>query len=176
MKVNVLVGLMAVAWSALAQRVGRDGAGVHSSVPLPGARPGLGHRAQGPFPFFYGDYYPGYSDYAPAPSVVVVQPPPPPVYVMVPPPPPAQLEIREYRMPAEAPQPSSADDAPAFAIVLKDGSVHSAIAVTVQEDSLYYVEPDGRPRLVPLDALDREATRRANRERKLVLQLPPSTH
>jgi hypothetical protein len=81
---------------------------------------------------------------------------------------PPKPEIHEYQQPAVP----SADEQQAFAIVLNDGSVHSAVAVTVQGNGLYYVEPDGRHRLVSLDAVDREATRRLNRERKLQLQLP----
>jgi len=120
---------------------------------------------------FAGEY-----DYAPAPSLVVVQPSP--LYVMVPETPitsaPAKSEIREYPKPTAETKPST-DDQPAFAIVLSDGTVHSAVAVTVQGRSLYYVEPDGGHRLVSLNTVDREATVRLNRERKLQLQLPPST-
>ena len=120
------------------------------------------------FPFFLGDYGYGYEGYAPAPNVVMVQQPA--LYVLLPPEPsaPPKSEIHEYQRPAAAGQEQ------AFAIVLRDGSVHSAVAVTVQDNALYYVEPDGGHRLVSLDALDREATGRLNRERKLRLQLPPA--
>jgi hypothetical protein len=120
------------------------------------------------FPLFLGDYGYGYDNYAPAPSVVMVQQPP--LYVLLPPEPsaPPKSEIHEYQRPAAAEQEQ------AFAIVLRDGSVHFAVAVTVQQSALYYVEPDGGHRLVSLDALDREATGRLNRERKLRLQLPPA--
>jgi hypothetical protein len=116
------------------------------------------------FPWFLGDY--GY-DYAPAPSVVMVQQPP--LYVLIPPAPsePPRPEIHEYQSAAP-----TANEDQAFAIVLRDGSVHSAVAVTVQKGALYYVEPDGAHRLVSLNDLDREATQRLNRERKLQLQLP----
>lgn len=128
------------------------------------------HFAYGGFPLFAGEY-----DYAPAPSVVVVQPSP--LYVAVPTalPEPAKSEIHEYPQPAAAQATPTAEDQQAFGIVLTDGSVHSAVAVTVQGRALYYVEPDGGHRLVSLDAVDREATVRLNRERKLQLQLPPST-
>jgi hypothetical protein len=85
---------------------------------------------------------------------------------------PPKAEIHEYKQAAASSAPSTVGEAQAFAIVLKDGSVHSAVAVTVQHSGLYYVEPDGGHRLVSLDALDREATLRLNRERKLQLQLP----
>ena len=124
------------------------------------------------FPLFLGDYGYGYEGYAPAPSVVVLQQPP--LYVLVPPAPsvPPKPEIHEYQQAAATSAPSTGGRGQAFAIVLKDGSVHSAVAVTVQHSALYYVEPDGGHRLVSLDALDREATVRLNRERKLQLQLP----
>jgi hypothetical protein len=123
----------------------------------------------GGFPWLFGDYGYGYDGYAPAPSVVMVQQPP--LYVLMPPAPsePPRPEIHEYQSAAP-----TANEDQAFAIVLRDGSVHSAVAVTVQKGTLYYVEPDGAHRLVAVDALDREATQRLNRERKLQLQLPPA--
>jgi hypothetical protein len=131
------------------------------------------HSFPSAFPVFLGDYGYSYSGYAPAPNVVVVQQPP--LYVLAPQAPsePPKPEIHEYRQPAAAEPP--VDEQTAFAIVLKDGSVHYAVAVTVQASALHYVEPDGGHRLVSLDVVDREATRRLNRERKLQLQLPPAT-
>jgi hypothetical protein len=122
----------------------------------------------GVFPWFLGDYDYGYENYAPAQNVVVVQQPP--MYVLLPTEPsvPPKSEIHEYH------QPGAADQEQTFAIVLKDGSVLSAAAVTAQNRGLYFVQPDGAHRLVSLDAVDREATARANRERKLQLQLPPA--
>jgi hypothetical protein len=126
------------------------------------------------FPLFLGDYGYGYESYAPAPSVVVLEQPP--FYVVAPPAPsvPPKPEIHEYQPAAAALAPSAVGEEQAFAIVLRDGSVHSAVAVTVQHSALYYVEPGGGHRLVSLEAVDREATLRLNRERKLQLQLPPA--
>lgn len=148
-------------------------AGPRSGVPPLRARPSR-HSFPSPFPLFLDDYGYSYSGYAPPPNVVVVQQPPP-LYVLVPlaPSVPPKPEIHEYQQPGAAEPP--VDEQTAFAIVLKDGSVHSAVAVTVQASALHYVEPDGGHRLVSLDAVDREATRRMNRERKLQLQLPPPT-
>ena len=132
------------------------------------ARPSTSHRFfPGAFPSYWdsGYDYPSYgADYAPAPApnVVVVQLPPPPS-------PPPTPEIHEYSGASAAP---ASDEQPAYAIALKDGSVHAAAAVTVQDNTLHYVDPDGQHRLVPLDMVDREATRRLNRERNLRLQLP----
>jgi hypothetical protein len=144
-----------------------------SAFPQAGVRPAIGpmhstqpHRAfSNIFPWFLGDY--GYDSYTPPPNVVLVEQPP--LYVMVPTAPsaPPKPEMHEYSHPATV-----ADEEQTFAIVLKDGSVHSAVAVTVQTNGLYYVEPDGAHRLVKLDALDRAATAKLNRERKLQLQLP----
>jgi|HubBroStandDraft_4_1064222.scaffolds.fasta_scaffold18330_3 hypothetical protein len=123
----------------------------------------------GAFPWFLGDYGYGYDGYSSAPSMVML--PQPPLYVLMPPVPaePPRPEIHEYQ--SSAP---TANEDQTFAIVLRDGSMHSAVAVTVQKGALYYVEPDGAHRLVALNALDREATERLNRERKLQLQLPPA--
>jgi hypothetical protein len=145
--------------------------GFHSGIP-PTHAAGSRHFFPSAFPLFLGDYGYGYEGYAPAPSVVVLEQPP--LYVMVPAAPsvPPKAEIHEYEQAAASSAPSTVDEVQAFAIVLKDGSVHSAVAVTVQRSGLYFVEPDGAHRLVSLDALDREATLRLNRERKLQLQLP----
>jgi hypothetical protein len=48
----------------------------------------------------------------------------------------------------------------------------SAAAVTAQGNILQIVDPGGEHQRVPLDAIDREATRRRNAERNLRLQLP----
>ena len=56
--------------------------------------------------------------------------------------------------------------------MLKDGKTLSAAAVTAQGAALQIVDPDGGHQRVPLDAIDREATRRRNAERNLRLQLP----
>lgn len=137
-------------------------------------RAGFG-RSLAPFayPFYFGDYDYSYSGYAPAPSVVIVQQPPP-AYLLVPQVP-AQtplLEIHEYALPGSSPVPAPDEEPATFAIVLKDGSVRSAVAVAVQNNTLHFVEPDGTHSRVSLQAVDRDATRRRNREHKLELQLP----
>jgi hypothetical protein len=77
-------------------------------------------------------------------------------------------QIREYPSPGAPP----GEGAPAtFAIVLKNGSKLSATAATVQGSALQIVDPDGEHHRVPLDSIDREATRRRNAERNLRLQL-----
>jgi hypothetical protein len=108
--------------------------------------------------------------YAP-PNVVVIQQPPP--YVVIEPPaapqPPVVSAILEYKV-AEAP--AVVSEPASFGIVLKDGSSRDAIAVTVQDNVVHYVDADGRHERVALDTVDRDATRRLNRERKLDLRLP----
>jgi hypothetical protein len=129
------------------------------------------------FPLGFGGYGFGGYDYGSIPqatSVVVVQPPPP-VYAPVPerPPETATMVIHEYPpLSPVATQPPQADQ-PMFAIVLKNSTILSASAVIVQEGALHIVDPDGGHQRVSLDAVDRAATRRANQERKLQLQLPP---
>jgi len=116
--------------------------------------------------------------------VVIEQPPSPPPFVILEPPvapTPIQSVVHEYG-PSSAPssersasERSAAPSAPAveppsFAIVLKDGSVREAAAVTVQDGMVHYVDPNGEHGRVGLEAVDREATKRLNRERKLDLR------
>ncbi len=139
----------------------------------------FGERFGGGFGYFglplgypYYDYFdeyplgPVYSPPtpAPAPQQVLVQ-------QALPPERPVQPVVREYGPPSSA-APAAAGPESEFALVMKDGSTRSAAAVTVQDGTVYYVEPDGQHVRAPLDSMDRAATRRANRERGLDLQLP----
>ena len=125
-----------------------------------------------PAAYDYG-YPPGYDyNYAPGPTVVIVPPPPPYVVVQEAPPPIVRPEIREYQPPSF--QPTTGEEPPSFSIALKDGSVHSAVAVAVDNDTVRYVDPDGAHQSVALGAVDREATARLNRARNLQLRLPAS--
>jgi len=88
---------------------------------------------------------------------IVVQPPPPPV----------RPEIHEYKWP------ESASNA-VFSIVAKDGSVQSAVAVWVQGNSVRYIGPEGTAGHLPLDSVNRQATRRANSEKNPRWHCPPA--
>jgi hypothetical protein len=189
MKAILWLGLVGIAASvAVAQgaRQAAHGAGdnlVQNSVtqgnrppgPAP-MRPGFPARPRPvrpiyPLGFGYGfnDYDYGGYDYGyapPAPSVVFVPPPPER------PPETATTVIHEYQPPSSAP-PAPEGDQPVFGIVLKSGTVLSASAVVVQDGALHIVDPDGSHQRVLMEAVDREATSRVNRERKLQLQLPP---
>jgi len=112
--------------------------------------------------------------YPPASNIVIMEQPPPQTIVQQAPRETVRAEIHEYKPTATA-EPVPPEKQPAFALVLKDGSVQSAVAVAVQDEVVHYVDPDGRHRRVSLDTVDREATRRVNRERKLELHLPPPT-
>jgi hypothetical protein len=152
--------------------------------------PGFSGRPHAPrpfapvFPLGFGGYgfggygFGGYDyGYAPqGPSVVVVEPPPP-AYLPVPerPPETATLVIHEYQPLSAAAAQASEADQPQFAIVLKNTTILSASAVIVQDGALHIVDADGAHQRVLLEAVDREATKRVNRERKLQLQLPPAS-
>jgi len=134
--------------------------------------PQRGMRSSGFYslPYYPASYYPGpYSESPPAaPSVTIIQQfAPPPVAVVEPP---VTAHIQEY--PAAAAAPRSDSEPVMFAIVFKDGSVLPAAAVMTQGDALQIVDADGQHRRVPLNAIDREATRRRNAEHNLRLQLP----
>jgi hypothetical protein len=131
--------------------------------------PGWGYPwfYDGAYPGFYGDIY----QQPQLPSVIVLMPrielPAPPA----PPPPPVRPEIREYQWPT-----SNANAAvTAFSIVSKDQQEQSAVAVWVQDGVLRYVAPDGSCGRMPLDSVDRKATRERNARQQLTLALPPSS-
>jgi hypothetical protein len=104
------------------------------------------------------------SAYQPQPVILVTPPQPQP------PPPPAAEPVRpvihEYRWPDSASAPA------AFSVVAKDGTVRFALAVWIQDGTLHYVAKDGKQERLPLDAVDRAATRQLNAERRLHLWLP----
>ena len=135
---------------------------------LPPRRFGPGFAAFPALPAYFDDYDYGY---APAVYQPPAPPPQPPVVIVQEPPPIVRSEIREYKQLAPN-EPAAAQEQPAYALALRDGSVRSAVAVVVQQNGLLYVDPDGRHELVSLDAVDRETTRKLNQERKLRLQLP----
>ena len=186
MKAPVWVALMALAAGASGQRPGVPGprGGLPPVSPIPSVqpvRPPAGtHRPGNRFgagaygyadPLLWGGGYDyDYDYYPPAPNVIVVPPAPAPVIVQEPAQPVPHSEVREYA-PAAAPAEPLAEQA-SFALVLKDGSIRSAVAVSAQDNTVHYVDPDGQHLNVSLDLIDRQATKRLNTERKLRLQLP----
>ena len=75
--------------------------------------------------------------------------------------------LHEYWWPSAA-----ASSAATFAIVSKDGVVHLAAAVWIAAGTLRFTSPQGLSEGVPLEAIDREATRRLNSLSGLTLHLP----
>ena len=132
-----------------------------------------------------GYAYPPYDSgaayaYAPQPVPFVQQPP---LFVQPPAPPvvepPAHPVVTDYKWPAAgaASSPSAlsttSESGPeAFAIVLKDGSTLSAVAVVASDDGLHCVDPDERHLRISMSEVDRAATLKLNRARNLNLHLP----
>jgi len=154
---------------------GRGGFGRFDGNRFDGNRFGRSNFNNGGFGWLgYGGWgYPFVDDYDSQPSqptVIVpvtiqfVGPPPPPP----PPPEPPRLAVRSYVWPDTA-TPTEAINT--FAIVSKDGSMRSAIAVWVQGTELRYRTEEGGGR-VPLAQIDREKTLRVNAERGLRFWLP----
>jgi hypothetical protein len=150
------------------------------------ARGGYGFnraRAVSPYGFGYGylpydsgDAYP----YGPQPVFLAQQPP---LFVQPPAPPIVELPVHpvvtEYKWPAagaastpSAPSTTSESEPQAFAIVLKDGSTLSAVAVVASDDGLQYVDPDEKHLRISMREIDRAATLKLNRARNLNLYLP----
>jgi hypothetical protein len=110
--------------------------------------------------------------YAQQPMFVMSPPPPPPVIQ-----PPARPVLTNYTWPTAA-VPGAAvtleGKAQSFGIVLKDGSTLAATTIVAADDVLHYVDPDERHMRVSMSSVDRAATLKLNRERKLTLYLPAS--
>jgi hypothetical protein len=179
----VLASLLALlVSSANAQHRGGFRPGFARSGPNGGAVRRGQFRGNGVRGFGYGygnafaPYYAGTPYYyPPQPNFSVFQPPlPPPVFVEQPPRE-AQSVIHEYVQPVTGTSTSTQGEPPAFGIVLKDGSMRSASAVFVANNVLHYVDTEERNMRISMDEVDREATRKLNREKKLNLWLPAAT-
>jgi hypothetical protein len=120
---------------------------------------------------YYGNYgyLANYGEEYPSPLNIVVLPPfrEEPVEPPPPPPPPPRPEIHEYNWPSSGANPDAA-----FSIVLKDGTVHRAAAVWIQDNTVCFITPEGAGGQFLLTRVDREDTRRANAEQNLKLSLP----
>ena len=109
--------------------------------------------------------------YSPQPNVVVVQPPLAPQGNIQEPPREVHLIIHEYPQPGLTTARANGEPQ-TFGIVLKDGSTRPATAVLVNDNMLKYVDPEGQNLQVSLDAVDRDATRKLNRQKNLNFWLP----
>ena len=191
MRRTILLSLFALlvvsaANDACAQRRGGAGPGFARGrlrfQPRPGRLPlrGLGYAY---LPYDSGYAYPPYDSgaaYAPQPVLFVQQPPP---YVQPPAPPvvepPGHPVVTDYKWPAagaasshSALSTTSESEPRVFAIVLKDGSTLSAVAVVASDDGLHCVDPDERHLRISMSEVDRAATLKLNRARNLNLHLP----
>ena len=113
------------------------------------------------FPYWGYACDPSYAGPAPSVTVAIPQVAAPPV-----PPPPAPTirpEVREYNWPSF----SSDSSATTFSIISKDGRVQSASMVWVQDDAVCYATPDGGQDRMPIDSIDRKATRQRNADQQL---------
>ena len=131
-------------------------------------------------PYDFGSDYSTPYDYAPQPVPFVqlppqfVQPPAPPVVEA-----PGHSVITEYKWTAadlasstSAPSRISESETQPFAIVLKDGSTLSAVAIFASDDGLHYVDTDERHLRISMSEVDRGATLKLNRARNQNLHLP----
>lgn len=129
-------------------------------------------RAPGllPFgPFLWDDF--GYDYPASQPNVVVVTPPRSPAPFYEPPKAPVNAVVQEFPRAAGEPASSTAPQN-FFALVTSDGFVQSAIAVWADDSFVYYIDASDVAHRISLDRINREASRKLNRERGLILNLP----
>jgi hypothetical protein len=131
---------------------------------------------------YYGDY--GYSPYSssygygndyPAyqPNVTMVYPEqqsaPMPVYV----PNPVVRRYDEYGQAVAPPDSAGSDDSsPLYLIAFKDHVILPAVSYSVTGTTLEYVNLDHATKQVPLDTVDRDLSRKLNRERRVAFNLP----
>ena len=128
------------------------------------------------FDYGYAEYLPYYDaasayGHASQPIVIVQQSP----VQQPPPPPPREVHPLIIEFPHLAPGSSAPDDGEhqTFGIVLRDGSTRSAVAVVGTADGvLHYVDTEEKNGRISMNEVDREATLKLNRERKLNLWLP----
>jgi hypothetical protein len=132
------------------------------------------------FPYGYGYGFLGYDSddvfgsypqpmgYYPQPIVLIQAPPP--MASVEPPPRPAHAVITNYPQPASGA--SAAEGGQTFGIVLKGGFIQPAVTVMAAGDVLHCVDPEDRHMRISMRDVDREATIKLNRERKLNLHLP----
>ena len=83
------------------------------------------------------------------------------------PPAPVRPEIREYQWPNAGASPVAA-----FSIVAKEGTVHNATAVWMQDGMICFFTPEGVADQLPIGAVDRERTQQLNAVHDLKLPLP----
>jgi hypothetical protein len=79
--------------------------------------------------------------------------------------------LHEYKWPE-----SGSDASAVFTIVANDGSSRSATAVWVQGNTVRYFTPDGTAGRLPLNSVNRAATRTANVAKNLTLALPAESN
>ena len=130
-----------------------------------GRPPRSGANSAWAYPYFGWDTGLDYAS-AGVPGVVILMSPPV-VQAPAPPPEPPRPEIHEYHQAEPGLGPAAT-----FSIVMKDGVIRSAVAVWVQGDSVNFITPESARVQTPLTSVDREATRRANAEKHLMLSLP----
>jgi hypothetical protein len=123
----------------------------------------FGDWGYAPDPYFYPEEYE--QTYPVPPSITVVtasiqQAATPPQ----PRPAPAPSEMREYHWPSSG----SGSSATTYSIVGKDGRVQFVTAVWVQGNAVCYYRPDHSTGRMPLDSIDRQATRQRNAEQQLL--------
>jgi hypothetical protein len=155
------------------------------SAPAPPARhPGHGGGTLIPYPVYFGgnnyvQYDPPQAPLASDYSVNSGQPDATPVVIVnqyfrpdAPPPvagytQPTSLPVQESRVTAE-----NQDKETIFLIAMKDHTIYAAKAYWVEENTLNYVTIQGSQNSASMDLVDRDLSRRLNRDRQVAFGLP----
>ena len=111
----------------------------------------------------------GYGSYGGGANIIVLQP----IQMPFQPPPRPEIakpQLHEYKEPPGT-TPATGEQ-PVFSLQLKGGSTQPAVLVWVSSGMVHYLDRQNKGHAVALDAVDREATLRVNREKNLELHLP----
>jgi hypothetical protein len=129
-----------------------------------------------PYPFFYGDYFDGgyYPNYSSSPyewpvqtNVNVYAPPAYGSYQPEGAPPPV---VNQY--PSESSQPPAPQMQIYFTLALNDGTNLSILAYWVEDQTMYYIDMQGKQRQVRLNQVDRARSVQLNRNRGIDFHVP----
>ncbi len=87
-------------------------------------------------------------------------------------PPAVETEPQPQPQPQQTRAAPSSNDQPMFLIAMKDHNIFTASAYWIEDDTLHYITTQGSENSASMDLVDRDLSRRLNRERNVAFGLP----